>query len=172
VSSSQVQSALSRELLSSELEPLERDFYRKAMQAAKEAERAGDKVTAELLRNSVRLLFLLRLQKELRQMAEGRDLPRNIPEEEKAVIDFVGRILLSLGEAPAAAEEQLGLQTLERRAPGVRREEGVLVAFLKPYPRIVDKDLTLGPFKAGDVARIPKRIAEELSKENYVEIIG
>ena len=63
MSSSQVQSALSRELLSGELEPLERDFYRKAMQAAKEAERAGDRVTAELLRNSTRLLFLLRLQK-------------------------------------------------------------------------------------------------------------
>jgi hypothetical protein len=171
VSSSQVQSALSRELLSSELEPLERDFYRRALQVAKEAERAGDKVTAELLRNSVRLLFLLRLQKELRQIAEGRSLPQNIPEEEKAVIDFVGRILASLGEAPEAAEKQVKQQKLEERAPGAM-EESVLVAFLKPYPRMVDRGLTLGPFKAGDVARIPRRIAEELSKENYVEIIG
>ncbi len=172
MSSSQVQSALSRELLSSELEPLERDFYRRALQVAKEAERAGDKVTAELLRNSVRLLFLLRLQKELRQIAEGRSLPQNIPEEEKAVIDFVGRILASLGEAPEAAEKQVKQQELEERAPGARMEESVLVAFLKPYPRMVDRGLTLGPFKAGDVARIPRRIAEELSKENYVEIIG
>uniref|UniRef100_A0A7C1SMS5 Gins51 C-terminal domain-containing protein n=1 Tax=Thermofilum pendens TaxID=2269 RepID=A0A7C1SMS5_THEPE len=172
MSSSQVQSVLSRELLSSELEPLEKDFYKKALQAVKEAERAGDRVTAELLKNSVRLLFLLRLQKELRRVAEGEDVPQNIPEEEKAVIDFVRGVLSSLGEPSAAAEKQVKLQTLEESAPEARREEGVLVAFLKPYPRIVDKGLTLGPFKAGDVARIPKRIAEELSKENYVEVIG
>jgi hypothetical protein len=172
VSSSQVQSALFRELLSGELEPLERDFYRRVYQAVKEAERSGDKATAELLRNSVKLLFLLRLQKVLRKMAEGKETLPNVTDEEKTVIDFIKGVLSSLGEAPVAVKEQTRLQDLEEKSPETRKEESILVAFLKPYPRIVDRETALGPFKAGDLARIPRRIAEELSRENYVEIIG
>lgn len=181
MSTSRVQVALSRELLSPELETLEGDFYKKALKSIREARSSGDKVTAELLANSLKLLLIVRVQKELQLLVRKGEVPSGIPEEERAVVECVRRVLSSLeeneareeGRAPPPGGGSAAAPFLSSEKPTTSEpSEAVLVSFLKPFSKIIDRGVSLGPFKRGDVARISKKTAEELAKGGYVEIIS
>lgn len=180
-----MQIVLSRELLSPDLEKLEADFYKKTLKAVQEYRSSGDQVTAEMLVYSLKLLLLVRVQKELRVLVERGEIPPGIPEEEMGILECVRRVLLSFeGKSEPPVEDhpaQLGVAdtpkldvSAERAGAGHPSEvgEAVLVSFLKTYPRIIDRDISLGPFRRGDLARIPRRIAEELAREGYIEILS
>jgi len=182
LSTSQVQVALSRELLSPDLEPLESDFYKKAVKMIKEAQSSGDQVTAELLLQSLKLLLAVRVQKELQMLFKKGEVPAGIPEEERSIVDCIRRVfLLFEGSKAPEEDEQALLRGPESKAEAFstggeaaasRAREVVLVSFLKPYPKIVDHGASLGPFKRGDIALLSRKMAEELEKGGYVEIIS
>lgn len=182
MSTSQVQVALSRELLSPELEPLDSDFYKKAVKMIKEAQSSGDRITAELLAHSLKLLLVLRVEKELQILFKKGEVPAGIPEEERSILECVKRVLLLFesSEAPERDERASPSKTVSKaealptagEVAVSKTREAVLVSFLKPYPKIIDRGASLGPFRPGDMALLSRKMAEELEREGYVEVIS
>lgn len=193
---SEVYSKFLSEVLSEELERLEKDFYEKVLEELRHSR--GEEVAVKHVLNTLKYLFLLRLIKELRLLYSNSfkiDLD-GLPEIEKSVLENVLAKLRSLGleqpppprqtekpsehvETPQAkfskeaapalsrAEEKEKMRTGELEAP----EEMTLVFFLKPYPRVIDRGVSLGPFNRGDVAFLPKRLARDLVASGYAEEI-
>lgn len=166
------------ELLSRDLEPLEKDFYEKIVEELRKAKNE-DKISRSVA-VTLRFLFILRLIKELEILYRGSTLNlEDLPSLEREVLSKVTEALRSL--VPQYPSRELQVKPSEAKATEDRHEpqpqdkkteEKTLVFFLQPYPRIIDRNIILGPFNKGDIAFIPKRLAKDLIASGYVEEIA
>jgi DNA replication initiation complex subunit (GINS family) len=174
-----VYNLLKRELIEEGLQPLEPDFYKTVINAMKTLK--PESPLRENLWQTIRILFLLRLKKEVDILLRGEtDKLKGIPQEEREVITKILETIEMEKSRPIAqqmaarplVEEEVGAKELKTQGEGTQRTSTCLVVFLKPYASIIDKDFKGGPFRKGDIALIPRRIAVDLERDNYVEIIG
>ncbi len=178
---SEVTNALMRELEVSHVLDLSPDFYEKVKKAIASLEERGKedevaKYEAALLKKTVERLFLLRLSKIITYMIREEDVPRAVlPKEERAVIEVVrsqlGKLLGEEEVIEVEAREKEKVVRVERK-PNLKVLDGVLVVFLKPYSRLMlEGGLALGPFESGDLAYLPRQLAEELNEKGFVELL-
>lgn len=174
----ELQSALKRELESGDLTDLEEDFYSKVRKALAELQSSGGHAAPgaastliERARRTAEKLFLLRLVKSLDYMLKhGEKPPIRMPREEAEILDIVLKTLSAITDSsPRARAER------KERAPGSARavSEYALIAFRKAYSKVMMPDgRVLGPFQPGDVAIVPKRVADELAASRVAEVIA
>jgi len=185
VSVSELTAALLKELLSDEIDGLSRDYYKRVIEKMRELEEKAElRGEAEFIRNTLRYLYLYRLEKEISYLRRHGELPRvELPEEEMRVLDQVRNIISIIsgeeaeeeGEGPEPVPHEPAGETVvpaSKPRKGRRDYEGTLVVFLQPHPKILDKGLAIGPFAKGDIAYIPKKFARELEEKGIVEVLG
>jgi len=154
-----------------ELQKLRDDFYRRLSSYLKslEAGEADEKslkgrLKARELEWAKKLaldLLKLRFEKILRFSLGESSKALNATQEE---FSFYNR----LKEASKAAEEFFE-EVISGRL-GEPEEKLVLVRFLKDAPALVDSNLkSYGPFKAEDVAYLPRELAEGLIRHNIAK---
>lgn len=153
-----------REIESPDPLDLDKDFYKKALGYIGSLP-PREEYEGRALRKTLGKLFLMRIEKLLKYHMKTSRFPEvSLPSEEEEVIRKIKEFLEifeSRGIAPRAETAGLGL-----------REEGVLVFFLKPYSKIaVEGGRVLGPFSKGDLAYIPRKIADSLESDGIVEIL-
>jgi len=177
---SEVTNALMRELEVSHVLDLSPDFYEKVKKAIASLEERGEKdevakYEAILLKKTVERLFLLRISKIINYMIRESAVPRAVlPKEERAVIKAIKSQLDSLlGEEVIEAEVEKAERIVRvEKKTSLKVLDGVLVVFLKPYSRLMLKGgLALGPFETGDLAYLPRQLAEELDEKGFVEVL-
>jgi|GEM_PF-669288 len=192
----EVTSALARELETSELEPLDENFYKEALNLLKSLRESMETdIFAEyeyrVIVSSLRKIFLLRIKKLVNSILEQGTVPDiELPEERKIAEQLIEVIRFFQGELKKESvekrveargittqgkeEEDRGhiesLQKEERKQRPIIKQ-GVLVIFSKPYSKILIEGLPLGPFSSGDLAFIPRRLAEELREKGIVDIL-
>lgn len=169
-----VYNVFKRELTEINLQTLEPEFYQTVLKAIEELKK--DSQIRITVLQTIRILFLIRLKKEIDLIIRGEmDKLRELPPEEKEIID---KILSTMsqregGRPPVQASElqETGKPIKEKQKEAPKKMEMSLVTFLEPYSMILDKDFRGGPYNKGDTAHIPKRLALELEKKGVVEII-
>ena len=193
----EVTSALARELETSELEPLDENFYKEALNLLKSLRESMEtdifaNYEYRVIVSSLRKIFLLRIKKLVNSILEQGTVPDiELPEEERKIAEqlievirfFQGELKKESVEKRVEArgittqgkeEEDRGhiesLQKEERKQRPIIKQ-GVLVIFSKPYSKILIEGLPLGPFSSGDLAFIPRRLAEELREKGIVDIL-
>ncbi|MGC9107587.1 MAG: hypothetical protein ACP5IE_05290 [Infirmifilum sp.] len=172
------------ELLNRNLERLEKDFYERTVNELNKLR--GERVLARSISNTLKVMLILRLSKELMMLVTD---PSKLDVETLPILEK--KILLEIIDALKFLEPSQDVkdnapktgETSSTQKPGgessrsppivseVKQEGKTLVFFLKAYPRIIDHDLSLGPFNKGDIAYLPKRLAKELVNSGYVEEI-
>lgn len=168
------------ELLSKDIEPLEKDFYEKTIRELNALK--GESFFTKSITTTLKILFIIRLIKEISMfIKEPSKLNLEyLPSLERKILRSVEEALRSLelqplAETPSEKENTpLHIEEIRQEPPTLndkKREEMTLVFFLQPYPRIMDRDLNLGPFNKGDIALLPKRLAKDLVVAGYVEEI-
>jgi len=156
-----------------ELQRLTENFYLRLSQYIKSLEEEARGLDEKSLKGRLKArelewakklaqdLLKLRFQKIFSlSRLEGPPEALNMTEEELAIYNHVR-------EAAKAAEA-----LLEKVVSGISQaeEKMVLVRFLKDAPALVDSNLkTYGPFKAEDVAYLPKELAEGLIRHNIAK---
>jgi len=168
---------LINEMLNTDLEILEQDFYEKVVEYLRRE--SAVKHTVKIALSTLRVLFLIRLIKEISLIYRGsfQQSVSSLPRLEREVLEKVISALETLNADPQLyqrTEEKESVSAAYRSAGSTqarKREEKTLVFFLQPYPKIIDHDLSLGPFSKGDVAYLPKRLAKELVASGYAEEI-
>ncbi len=166
-----------REMLSNDLEPLEENFYESVIESTRR-EGASGTITRSVLA-TLKSLFLIRLMKELKLVYTGtlkREDIHSLPRPEREVLERVFSIIEAFEKRPHSFQEPVSLDLTKpdisaEVKPENAQEEKTLVFFLKPYPKIIDRGLNLGPFNKGDVAYLPRRLATDLANSGYVEEI-
>ena len=165
-----------RESEEQELRPLKGDFYRRLAKYLRKLEEEAKSLDEKSLKGRIKAkeferakklasdLINLRFKKISNQvLAHGRSPEKSSLAEEEL------EIYSKMREAYLAAERLLnriisGEEELSQ--PG----DLVLVRFLKDVPSLVDSSLKIyGPFKAEDVARLPREIAEGLIRQNLAK---
>ncbi len=184
MSASELTALLLKELLSEEVDSLESKYYEQILKLIKELEEKSElRGEAAILRNTLRYLFLYRLEKEIRHIRKHGARPAvELPLEEAQILGCIEEALRKLtGEEniEASIEKEALLEEPEEKGrvplvepPRRGRYEGVIAVFLQPHPRIMDKGVSLGPFSKGDIAYLPRRIAKELEEKGVVEVLG
>ncbi len=182
VSVSELTALLLKELLSDSVDRLESDYYKQLLEAVERLERDAEfRGEAAVVRSTLRYIFLYRLEKEIAYLRKHGEPPQvELPEEEARIllqIENIINTILGRGSAPsstpAAPESKRESEPKPiNRKPARRVFEGSIVVFLQPHPRIIDKDVSLGPFAKGDIAHIPRRMAKELEEKGIVEILA
>ena len=142
------------EATSPHLSDMENGFYEEAkkliVRMREEAERSSD-VMAEILRREADVCEEL-----LSKIARIRALKRIIAG--------------TLNEAPE--DERRAIEGRKEEIKVEKRRRLAQVMFIKSAPSIVGEDLKVyGPFKAGDVALMPRANAEALEKKGIVEVV-
>ena len=136
------------------LSDIENGFYEEAKKLIarmrEEAEKSSD-VMAEILKREAdiceELLLKIAKMRALKRMASG-----------------------TLNEAPD--DEIRAIKGEKEEIKVEKRRSLAQVMFIKSAPSIVGEDLKVyGPFKAGDVALIPRANAEALEKKGVVEVV-
>ncbi len=193
----EITSALARELETSELEPLDENFYKEALNLLKSLRRNTEtdifaNYEYQIIVSSLRKIFLIRIKKLVNSILEQGTAPDiKLPEEERKVAEQIIEIIRFLqGELKEESAEKTtkarevttqmkkeedsghieSLQKEERKQRPIIKQ-GVLVIFSKPYSKILIEGLPLGPFSIGDLAFIPRRLAEELREKGIVDIL-
>lgn len=179
MSHSELMATFLKELLSNGLDSLNVNYYANVLKDVERLRESGDcGYDCDVLLNTIKYIFLLRLEKAIRYIRRYGEKPQvELPAEEAEVIKKVFSILErwqaeGSGEAEISTEkgeEDLGSE--EGVFEEKRRFEGLLVAFLKPHPKILYEGGSIGPFSRGDIAYVPRKIAKELEEKGYVEII-
>jgi DNA replication initiation complex subunit (GINS family) len=172
-----VYNVFKRELTEINLQTLEPEFYQTVLKAIEELKK--DSQIRITVLQTIRILFLIRLKKEIDLIIRGEmDKLREIPPEEKEIIDKVlSMISQREGSRPPVQPSELQVtskpikEVKEKQKEAPKKMEMSLVTFLEPYSMILDKDFRGGPYNKGDTAHIPKRLAIELEKKGVVEII-
>ena len=119
----------------------------------------------EFISRLVRSIFTLRYRKILLHILRDRQPVNMLPFEKQfynyistAVVEY--RDLIDMISSRFVIPQVSPMQNYE------------LVAFLKDFPKIVGEDLReYGPFKAGDMAVLPRENARSLSKDGVVKRI-
>ncbi len=183
MSHSELMATFLKELLSNDVDSLNVNFYADILKEIRRLEESGScEYECVLLLNTIKYMFLLRLEKVIRYIRRhGKKPSIELPAEEAEVIEKIISILErweieKSGEAEISTEEGEEESTEElleeeRKPIEERKFDGTLVAFLKPHPKIMYEKGNIGPFSRGDIAYIPKKIAKDLEKKGYVEII-
>jgi len=185
VSVSELTALLLKELLTDDVDRLDSDYYKRVLEAVSKLEEDADfHGEAAVIRSTLRYIFLYRLEKEIAFLRKHGEPPGvELPEEEASVLSRIEDIVaVLLGEesgGPGVAGAGLTVSSggavaseTDRGGPRRRVFEGSIVVFLQPHPRIMDKDVSLGPFARGDVAHIPRKMAKELEEKGIVEILS
>ncbi len=160
-----LQNVLKREIESSEVYPLEADFYAKIKVRLSEVCKVAvsGEVSKELLegwvkriRSTMLSILFLRLTKELLYVWFRGEKPNvTIPKEEAEILDKILETLSNISKLEISPSQD------KVEAP----PKLSIVSFLKPYSKVVLSDgRILGPFSAGDVAIIPGVDAAELER--------
>ncbi|QOJ78253.1 hypothetical protein IG193_05645 [Infirmifilum lucidum] len=166
-----------REMLNNDLEPLEENFYESVIESVRR-EGASGTITRSVLA-TLRSLFLMRLAKELRLVYTGalkHEEIHSLPRLEREILERVFSTIEAFERGSHRSQEPVSPDLMkpdlsaEAKSENVQ-EEKTLVFFLKPYPKILDRGLNLGPFNKGDVAYLPRRLAIDLVNSGYVEEI-
>jgi len=154
------------EMSNPKLAKLPENFYENVMEyirVKKKAEREGRKIVTEL-RNVERLVRAIFLKREKKivdaalKFFDGNIVPENMSEEEKK---FFENILTLLKER----REKILKKILEGKTEKVK-----LVIFKENVPEFVGTDeKTYGPFKKGDVAKLPEEIMKLLIEQGVAE---
>ncbi len=186
MSHSEILATFVKELLSQEIDSLNVNFYANILERIRKLKEAGNcDHECGMLLNTIRYMFLLRLEKEIAYIRRhGRKPEVELPAEEAKIIESITRILRGWEEfsqlfggdrepeRESSSVNDKGVREVIRE--GAERStvfEGALVSFLKPHPKILYKGGSLGPFSKGDIAFIPRKIALELESKGYVELI-
>ena len=154
------------EMSNPKLAKLPENFYENVMEyirVKRKAEREGRKIVTEL-RNVERLVRAIFLKREKKivdaalKFFDGNIVPENMSEEEKK---FFENILTLLKER----REKILKKILEGKTEKVK-----LVIFKENVPEFVGTDeKTYGPFKKGDVAKLPEKIMKLLIEQGVAE---
>jgi len=154
------------EMSNPKLAKLPENFYENVMEyirVKRKAEREGRKIVTEL-RNVERLVRAIFLKREKKivdaalKFFDGNIVPENMSEEEKK---FFENILTLLKER----REKILKKILEGKTEKVK-----LVIFKENVPEFVGTDeKTYGPFKKGDVAKLPEEIMKLLIEQGVAE---
>lgn len=154
------------EMRDPKLTKLPENFYDKVMEyieSKKEAQRKGRKIVTEL-RNVERLIKTIFLKRERKivnaalKFFDGNIVPENMSEEEKEFFENILEIL-----------KERRKKVLKKILEG-ERERVELIIFKEDVPEFVGIDEKVyGPFKKGDIAKLPEEIAKLLLEQKIVE---
>ncbi len=165
-----------RETEETELRPLKADFYRRLSDYLRRLEEEAKGLDEKSLKGRIKVrefekakkiasdLINLRFKKISSQVLAGGRIPEksSLAEEE---LEVYGKLV----EAYHAVEKLLS-SIISGRREGRPLGEMVLVRFLKDVPSLVDSKLKVyGPFKAEDVAFLPRELAEGLIRQNLAK---
>ncbi|MBS7610982.1 hypothetical protein KEJ27_02035 [Candidatus Bathyarchaeota archaeon] len=170
----EILNAWKMERANEDLQPLPKDFYRRASMYFKQlAENLRivdvESISAELLKsemeNSSTLftrLYKLRIDKMISKIVKNHEVVRSsLTDEENILITYLKRFK----EENDAIIENILNGRAPKTAPSEFKNKMMLVRCLKENPAIVGVDLkTYGPFKPEDLIYLPEENAETLEK--------
>jgi len=170
---------LEAELSSQDLTELNEDFYRefdslmKALKLGAESSREREELVEERLylaqlkiaEKLMREMIRVRLHKIVDLAVNG--IPYGLTKEEKKVFAVL-RAFIEREELPGGEEEVT--EVPEEKETPRRKTRGEAYIIKIDLPRILDEELREhGPFRAGDLAVIPRSIGEVLVKRDAAE---
>lgn len=177
----EILNAWKREKANEDLQPLPKDFYRRASMYFKQlAENLRivdvESLSAELLKSEIESssalftrLYKLRIEKMISKIVKNHEVVRSsLTDEENMLITY----LKSFKEESDTIIESILNGREPKISPPEFKNRMILVRCLKENPAIVGVDLkTYGPFKPEDLIYMPEENAETLEKRGIVSKI-